>query len=99
MREEYKRKVEISGKKFKEFFTKHGYNLIGFCEFCFENTFIFETAEEAAKAHQEFEKKNNTLVGWWYGKEDFQRSLDHFQQNYWEIPVIWFNEKPQVDMK
>ena len=90
LRDTRERQLDKIAKKFKDFFATQRYNLIGFCNFLLENTFIFETAKEAAKAHQEFEKDKKEIFGWWYGKADFANTRLYYESKYDEIVVVWF---------
>jgi len=91
LRNTREKKLNKVAQKFQDFFSKQGYNLIGFCNFLLENTFIFETRQEAEKAYQEFEKDKQEIFGWWYGKVDFANVRLHFESKYEEIVVNWFN--------
>lgn len=66
--EEFKPQLDIIRKK--------GFKPIGVTQMICEDTFIFETTEEAKKAYETFEQKGDKwigkVVGWWYGKEDFK---------------------------
>jgi hypothetical protein len=93
LRDTRERQLDKIAKKFRDFFTSQGYNLIGFCNFLLENTFIFETAAEATKAHKEFEKDKKEIVGWWYGQADFANARLHYESKWEEIIVVWFDNR------
>jgi len=51
-----------------------GYNPIAYSVMICEDTFVFETNEEAEKAFAQFETngtRGNIIQGWWYGKEEY----------------------------
>jgi len=49
---------------------EHGFNPIAVAQMYFEDTFVFETEEEANKAHSKLENiEKSKVVGWWYGKK------------------------------
>jgi hypothetical protein len=56
---------------------KYGHYPIGITTMMCENTFIFETENEAIKAHKELESeesiisKEEIVQGWWYSKEEW----------------------------
>jgi hypothetical protein len=71
-----------------------GFNLIGLSHFYIEDTFIFDTADEAKIAGNMFELDNEDdptcIVGWWYGKKEFEDAV-----KIAKIPpnkIIWLNE-------
>ena len=92
LRENRERQLDKTSKRFRDFFATQGYKLIGYCTFLLENTFIFETAKEAAKAHKEFEQEKQEIFGWWYGKADFANVRLHYESKYDEIVVFWFDK-------
>jgi len=47
-----------------------GFRVIALYDYAGEDTFIFNTDNEASKA-SELESKYRLLVGWWYGREEF----------------------------
>lgn len=61
----------------------HGFKPIMFTELMMEDTFVFETEEEARRAYNTFERKENCddmdgdyigkFDGWWYGIDDFNK--------------------------
>lgn len=57
---------------------KHGYKPIAVCQMYFEDTFVFETDEEAKEAFDELEK-GNKVQGWWYGKKDFLKTVEEYE--------------------
>lgn len=59
-------------KKIKE----KGFNVIGVSQIYFEDTFIFKTKKEAKKAYRTLERDEKEVIGWWYSKEDFEKSVE-----------------------
>lgn len=62
----------------------NGYNPIAVSQMYFEDTFVFETEEEATKAYRQFERDEKEkwigeIVGWWYGKEDFEKIVKEYE--------------------
>ena len=56
----------------------HGFHPIMFTEMVMEDTWIFETQEEATKAYNKLERDESEkwigkLQGWWYGIDDFNK--------------------------
>lgn len=56
----------------------HGFKPIMFTELMMEDTFVFETEEEARRAYNKFEMDENCeyigkFDGWWYGIDDFNK--------------------------
>jgi hypothetical protein len=52
-----------------------GFKPIAVSQMFLEDTFVFETDEEAMKAYKQLEDcENPKLAGWWYGKKDFEKS-------------------------
>lgn len=68
---------------------EQGFNPIGITTMMCEETFIFETAEECAKAHQTCQVDNNIADGWWYGKADFEKALVDYENQFGKITVYW----------
>jgi hypothetical protein len=73
---------------------ENGYNPIAVSQIYLENTFVFETSNEANKAYQQFEKsrKEEKIVGWWYGKEDFEKAVKEYEtenDGYSKVLVYW----------
>lgn len=68
-----------------------GYNPIGFSQMMFEDTFIFETEEEATKAFEEFELNQDSpiLCGWWYEKNEYLKQREIVEKDFWEILCLW----------
>jgi hypothetical protein len=67
----YGTKKSYSLKVLKE----HGYNPIGICVIMCEETFVFETSEEAQKAYDEMELEKKLIDGFFYGKVDFEKEV------------------------
>ena len=60
----------------------HGFKPIMFTKLMMEDTFVFETEEEAKRAFYTFEQDENTgeylgkFDGWWYGIDDFNKQSE-----------------------
>lgn len=76
-----------------ELLRKHGFKPIAVTVMVCENTFCFETEEEALRAHEQFEKnpKGEYISGWWYGKKNFTKAIKSYtkQMGYTEDRIIW----------
>ncbi len=57
-----------------------GFNPIGITNMLCEETFIFNTDEEAQKAFEYFEKNpvGDVIQGWWYGIVEFEFSRQEY---------------------
>lgn len=70
-----------------------GFDPIGFCKMTCEDTFIFESKEDAFQAFNFFEKNPQTKViiqGWWYGKAQFLEALSEYEtENGYKVQVTW----------
>jgi hypothetical protein len=74
-----------------------GFNPIGITVMICEETFIFNTDEEAIKAHEYFEKNpvKDVIQGWWYGLVDFELArqkyvLDMYEGIESDAPTIYW---------
>lgn len=76
---------------------ENGFNPIAVSQMYFEDTFVFETEEEAKKAFQQFEIDENEkwigdISGWWYGKEDFIKTVKEYEtenDGYSKVLIHW----------
>lgn len=73
-----------------------GFNPIGVSQIYLEDTFIFETSEEAEHAYRKLERDRDEkfigkVVGWWHGKEDFLEQVEVYEKNNpnLKIRVYW----------
>ena len=64
----------------------HGYNPIGITTIICEETFIFETEEEASEAHNDLQVIHEVVDGWWYSKIGFEKALETLNE---EPKVYW----------
>ena len=73
---------------------KHGFNPIAVSQMFFEDTFVFETAEESERAYAELECGDGDFpVGWWYGKEDFIKAVTEFEKDAGcKVRTYWLND-------
>lgn len=74
-----------------------GFNPIGITVMICEETFIFNTDEEAQKAFEYFEKNpvKDVIQGWWYGLVDFELArqkyvLDMYEGIEADAPTIYW---------
>jgi len=69
-----------------------GFNPIGVSQMYLEDVFIFNTQEESKKAYELLEIKNKSVIGWWYGKYDFEKEKEKYEKEYngFIVNVIWF---------
>ena len=74
----------------------HGYKPVAVTTMMCENTFVFETQDEADRAYLEFERhpKGEYISGWWHGKEDFLQNLEDYKKEFtlhlgYEPHIIW----------
>lgn len=60
-----------------------GYKLIGYTQMYFEETYVFETEEDAIKAYNEFEQTTDgdwigNIVGWWLSLEQYDNNIKEY---------------------
>jgi len=70
-----------------------GFNPIAITTMLFEETFVFETEEEALRAHDEFEhhpKHGIVIQGWWYDRIGFQKALEDYGLKFKTIHAIYW---------
>lgn len=81
---------------------KFGFKPIGFTVMMCENTFIFETEDEALRAYNKFETgKNKTkgrrplcIQGYWYSRRDFEAEYSEYKSQFPDCrDVVWFEKK------
>ena len=76
---------------------ENGYTPIAVSQMYLEDTFVFETKEEAKKAYHQFESDENEkwigeIVGWWYGREEFEKEVNEYEtenNGYSKVLVHW----------
>jgi len=69
-----------------------GFKPIAVTQMIFEDTFVFETPEEANNAYEQFEKIDGKIVGWWYGKDDFLEAVREYEEEsngYSKVKIYW----------
>lgn len=62
-----------------------GYNPIMVSQMALEDTFVFETAQEAEEAYRELELETegeDSVVGWYYGKANFLKEVNEYQKRF-----------------
>lgn len=66
-----------------------GFNPIRYTVLYFEDTFVFETTEEAHRAYEKFEAgKHRKIIGWWYSLADFKTTIDDYIKEIKGFPII-----------
>ena len=82
----------------------NGFNPIMFTSLMFEDTWVFETDEEAKRAFYTFEQDKNTgeyldkFDGWWYGIEEFNRQAEENKDwNYGITDRFWIKKGYHLD--
>lgn len=66
-----------------------GYNPIAVTQLYCEESFVFETTSEALEALLVFNKSEKECHhGWWYGKEEFVKSVENYEQQYPDTKVL-----------
>jgi hypothetical protein len=71
---------------------KNGFKPIGVAQIYFEDTFIFETQEEAERAYNTLDKDSSLVVGYWYGKCDFFDEVINYEKDgetNSKVKIIW----------
>jgi hypothetical protein len=68
-----------------------GYHPIAVTSMMFEDTFVFETKDEAKRAYQELEKEKKQIQGWFYGWPDFLLSMDDHKKKFGKLSTIYFD--------
>jgi hypothetical protein len=77
---------------------KKGFKPIAVSQMLLEDTFVFETAKEALEAYNTFEcddkgKWIGKIQGWWYGKKDFEKSVEKYENdNNLKVRIHWLEE-------
>ena len=76
---------------------KAGFNLKGFSVMMCEDTFYFETEEEAEDAWNYFENGENATgeyVGFWYSIESVEENKEDYKESIgYEPEIIYLNEE------
>jgi hypothetical protein len=73
----------------------NGFNPIAFCDYAGEDTWIFETQQEADDAYNKMEIKKGCCVGWWYGKQDLLNYLK--EDDFFFRPKVRWHKKGNED--
>lgn len=69
-----------------------GFKVIAVTQMYMEDTFVFETKEDANKAYEIFEKNNLRICAWWYGKDDFIKAVEEYEREnngYSKVKIYW----------
>jgi hypothetical protein len=62
-----------------EILRRSGFKPIAVSQMVFEDTFLFETEAEAHRAYKQLELEEGSLVGWFYGREDFKQAVEDYE--------------------
>lgn len=71
---------------------KHGFNPIAASQLFMEDTFVFESKEEATKAYNLLEIEKKVLKGWFYSKSAFEKEVVSYEDDF-ECKVLVYNLK------
>lgn len=82
----------------------NGFNPIMFTELMMEDTFVFETEDEANRAYRKFERDEKEeyigkFDGWWYGIDDFNKQA--LENKNWNAGVndrFWIKKGYGLDI-
>jgi hypothetical protein len=91
--EELKQHVDNKYGEQLTFIRSKGFNPIGVSVMMFEDTFVFETIEEAKQAGKVCEGAslpNDRLAGWWYGKEEIPGTIDDYEKSFKKRPMVFW---------
>ncbi len=78
---------------------KAGYTPVAYSVMMMEDTFYFETVEEAKKAAEYFENgefATREYVGWWYGIEELEGNIEYYHKEFdpdFTPEIIYINKK------
>lgn len=90
-----------SFKEVLDILKKYGYNPIAVAQMYFEDTFVFETSKEAKEAFDIFENRETRIVpdedcvvGWWYGKESFLKTVAEYEskEGAYKVRTFWLKK-------
>ena len=65
-----------------------GFKPIAVTQMMFEDTFVFETDEEATKAYTLLEI-GGEVCGWWYGREEFLEEVRDYEKGGVKVLIYW----------
>lgn len=94
------RKQEIFQEEI-DILREHGFNPIGVTVMACEDTFIFETPEEATAAYELLEVEKNLVIGWFYGKEAFEEEKLVYLEQFPDADVepIWLETSIEINVE
>ena len=72
-----------------EIIRSSGFKPIAVTQMMFEDTFVFETDKESTEAYNLLEVKDETVVGWWYGREDFLEEVRDYEKDGVKVLIYW----------
>lgn len=69
---------------------EYGFRPIAVAQMMHEDTFVFETNEEALRAHLLLEQNLGLLQGWWYGQYEFEKTVTAYEkQMKVSVRIFW----------
>ncbi len=94
---QYQDELKRLGKKYNtdtsvslDHLREHGLNPIAITQLYLEETFVFNTPEEADKGYELLEKELSLVSGWWYDKEKFTEVYDAYCVEMDYSPKIYY---------
>ena len=80
-------------KDYIEVIKAAGFNPIAVTQYYLEDTFIFNTDEEANNAYALLEKEKGLKAGWWYPIEEFEKLVEEYErENECKVLIHWLKE-------
>jgi hypothetical protein len=67
---------------------ENSYMPIAFTQYNLEDTFIFNTTEQAKECYDELEVDKKLVCGWFYGKEEFEIHKKEYEELYQTTMLI-----------
>ena len=66
-----------------------GFNPIGICDYCGEETLLFSSQKEANSAYKKLEKEQKRVYAWWYSKKQFEKEVEESKGFYQPSKIYW----------
>jgi hypothetical protein len=91
--EELKQHIDNKYGEQLAFIRSNGFTPIGVSVMMFEDTFVFETIEEARQAGNACEVENHTddrIEAWWYGREEVPGIIDDYEKSFKKRPMVFW---------
>lgn len=94
---EYQDELKSLGKKYNtdtsvslDHLRDNGFNPIAITQMYLEETFVFNTKEEADKGFELLERGKSLVTGWWYEKEEFLATYKKYEEEMGYAPHIYY---------